>query len=375
MDGQFAHDLLPRPNADEQGRQSFLASMRRFLVTELYDGNAIAYRRRQVPAFERREGRPPSTYLDVRSVMQDDPYYRAFSLLNRATQELLWDSVGESTARQLPTLVAASRHVAPAGGTLRLDQSLPMPAYFTQVDIHVMPGSFHTEIADDDIYAGAVYDRGVYLYAYGGLGARNDALGAGTAGCVRAMFPDLAPRRILDMGCGAGMSTHPLHEAFPDAEIHAVDLAAPMLRYAHGRSESMGVPVHYSQQDAAATDFVDGSFDLVVSNLLLHEIPQKWTRRIVAECHRLLSPGGVMIHNDLVGWPEDPFMQFMAEWNAHHNNEPFERGSGTIDWRGACADAGFAPGDVFLKPVEAAYMSEQLAHVGYRGAVRGGNPA
>jgi ubiquinone/menaquinone biosynthesis C-methylase UbiE len=199
---------------------------------------------------------------------------------------------------------------------------------------------------------------------------KNDGLGEGTIGCVKQRFPDLKPRRILDMGCGAGMSTLPLADAFPGAEIHAVDIAAPMLRYAHGRAQSMGVAVHFSQQDAGHTTFEDGSFDLVVSNLLLHEIPQKLSRRIVAECHRLLAPGGVHVHNDMVGWPSDPFEQFMAEWNSHHNNEVFERGSGTLDWRGACIDAGFAAEDVFLQPIGAAYMAEQLAFVGYRGAQR-----
>jgi hypothetical protein len=132
----------------------------------------------------------------------------------------------------------------------------------------------------------------------------------------------------------------------------------------------LGIAVHFSQQNAACTNFEKGTFDLVVSNLLLHEIPQKVTLSILAECHRLLVTGGVTVHNDMVGWPTDPFQEFMAEWNSHNNNEPFERGSGTLDWRAACADASFADQDVFLQPVDAAYMSEQLAFVGYRGAVR-----
>jgi hypothetical protein len=77
-----------------------------------------------------------------------------------------------------------------------------------------------------------------------------------------------------------------------------------------------------------------------------------------------------MVHNDMVGWPTDPFQEFMAEWNAHHNNEVFERGSGTLDFRAACADAGFPADSVFLEPVSAAYMSEQLAYVGFRGAMK-----
>jgi SAM-dependent methyltransferase len=372
MGEQFRHALLSRPTADEAGREAFLGSMRRFLIEDLYSGNEVAFRQRQVPAYVAQHGKPPSTYLEVKSVMQGDSFYRAFSALNRTTQELLWDTVGESVERQLPALRAAAASVPKAGGTLALDPALELPDYFTKVDIHVMPGSFHKEIsADDDVYAGAVYDRGVYVYAYGGLGPDNAALGQGTIECVRKRFPDFAPKRILDLGCGAGMSTLPLAEAWPEAEIYGVDLAAPMLRYAHGRSEAFDVPVHYSQQNAAHTNFADGSFDLVLSNLLLHEIPQKVTRQVVAECFRLLAPGGVMVHNDLVGWPTDPFLEFMAEWNAHNNNEPFERGSGKIDWRATCTDAGFAAENVFLQPVDAAYMSEQLSHVGFRGARKG----
>jgi SAM-dependent methyltransferase len=368
MDAPFQHAVLPTPSADEAGREGFLAAMRRFLITDLYNGNEVVYRRRQMPAFLAKHGRLPETYLEVKSLMQEDGFYRAFSLLNRTTQELLWDSVGESVQRQLPALRAAAARIPKAGGTLTLDAHLQLPDYFTKVDIHVMPGSFHTEMGEDDLYAGAVYDRGVYVYAYGGLGDKNAALGQGTIDCVRARFPDLTPRRILDLGCGAGMSTLPLAEAWPGAEIHALDLAAPMLRYAHARSESFGVSVHYSQQNAAHTNFADASFDLVLSNLLLHEIPQKVTREVIAECHRLLAPGGVMIHNDMVGWPTDPFQGFMAEWNGHHNNEPFERGSGTLDWRAACTDSGFGADRIFLQPVGAAYMAEQLMYVGYRGA-------
>jgi 2-polyprenyl-3-methyl-5-hydroxy-6-metoxy-1,4-benzoquinol methylase len=370
MTPQYQHALLSRPTADEQGREGFLAAMRRFLITDLYAGNEVAYTQRQRPAFEKAHGRAPETYREVKGVMDSDPYYRAFSLLNRATQELLWDTVGESVERQLPALTDAARHASGAGGSLTLDPDFVLPDYAKSVDIHVMPGSFHTEIGPDDVYAGAVYDRGVYIYAYGGLGVENAGLGEATVGCIKGRYPDLKPKRILDLGCGAGMSTHPLAEAYPEAEIYAVDIAAPMLRYAHGRSEAMGVPIHYSQQNAGHTNFDDGSFDLIVSNLLLHEIPQKLTKQIIVECHRLLAPGGVHVHNDMVGWPTDPFQEFMAEWNSHHNNEPFERGSGVLDWKAACVDAGFAAEDVFLQPIGAAYMAEQLAFVGYRGAQR-----
>ena len=370
MDAQYQHALLSRPTVDEQGRENFIAAMRRFLVADLYAGNEVAYRNRVEPAFKKANGRAPETYLEVKGVMERDPFYRSFSLLNRATQELLWDTVGESVERQLPALHAAAKSVTPAGGSLTIDPEFVLPDYARKVDIHVMPGSFHTALGDDDLYAGAMYDRGVYLYAYGGLGPQNAVLGDGTVGCIRSRFPDFAPKRILEMGCGTGMATHPLAAAWPDAELHAIDIAEPMIRYAHGRSEAMGVPVHYHLANAAHTPFEDQSFDLVVSTIMLHEMPQKVTRQVIAESYRLLRPGGVMVHNDLVGWPTEPFQEFMAEWNSHHNNEVFERGSGTLDFVGACVAAGFDAADVFLQPVDAAYLSEQLTHVGFRGAVR-----
>jgi hypothetical protein len=162
MDLQTPHALLSRPTVDELGRESFLASMREFLITELYNGNEVAYRKRQVPKFTAQHGRAPESYIEVRGVMEQDPFFRAFSLLNRATQELLWDTVGESVERQLRALRAAAASIAPAGGTLTLDADMQLPDYYTKVDVHVMPGSFHKELGPDDVYTGAVYDRGVF---------------------------------------------------------------------------------------------------------------------------------------------------------------------------------------------------------------------
>ncbi len=46
---------------------------------------------------------------------------------------------------------------------------------------------------------------------------------------------DIAPRRIVDLGCGPGTSTRLLAERFPQAEILAVDNSEPMLAEARRR--------------------------------------------------------------------------------------------------------------------------------------------
>ena len=134
-----------------RGREAFLASMRKLPdCRSVYSGNQIAYERTAEAGIRGAAwaGRRPS-YLDVKSVMQDDPYYRAFSLLNRATQELLWDTVGESVERQLPASAQASGEPACRRRAASLTPGPgvgELPDYFTKVDIHVMPGSFHKEL-------------------------------------------------------------------------------------------------------------------------------------------------------------------------------------------------------------------------------------
>ena len=51
--------------------------------------------------------------------------------------------------------------------------------------------------------------------------------------------PEFKPASILDCGCTVGHNTLPWAETFPEAQVTAIDVAAPVLRYAHARAESM----------------------------------------------------------------------------------------------------------------------------------------
>ena len=64
-----------------------------------------------------------------------------------------------------------------------------------------------------------------------------------------------------------------------------------MLRYAHARAESLDVRVIFHQMSGTALKFPDGTFDLVVSNNLLHEIGRDNRRAMLREARRVARAG------------------------------------------------------------------------------------
>ena len=376
METQHQHAALPAATHDELARQNFVQSLKVHLATRVSPGNKTVYEHRAAPRFAREHRRPPKDRHEVRSVMRHEPYYQTWSTLLRTSQEMMWDSVNVSVERQLPALrdqAAAKRDTL---GSLTLNPDLPIPAYHTAVDIHCQPGGYHTELVPDDVAAGATYDRAVYIYAMGRLGALNDEMGQSVVLHLTEQYPDFRPARILDMGCTVGHSTLPYVDAYPDAEVFAIDVGAPVLRYAHARAETLGKRVHFSQQNAEHTDFADASFDLIVSHILLHETSSAAIRAIMRECHRLLKPGGLMLHQEVPqyeGMP--PYDAFILDWDTYNNNEPFWGTVHSMDLQKRAESAGFAAGNVIQTMIPSALERAKARTEKFQGGDFGGGGA
>lgn len=351
MDQQFQHAMLPQPTHDELARQNFVQSLKIHIFRNLIPGNKVVYEKLAKPKFEQQHQRPPENRHEIREVMQDEPYYRWTSALKRINQEILWNAVNTTVDRQLPELIERAKDRGGELGTLTLDPNFQIPNYQKAVDIHCMPGGYHSEFTADDLAAGATYDRGVYVYGLGWLGPFNDDMGLSIVqNYLLPEYPDFRPRKILDMGCSIGNSTLPYLDAYPDAEIHAIDIGAPMLRYAHARAEALGKRVHFSQQNAEHTNFPDESFDLVVSHILLHEIPPPAVRKVMQESYRLLAPGGIMLHLEAPLYRHmDVYTQFMFDWETANNNEPFWSAVRDLDLVTLATEAGFSADKTFEK--------------------------
>lgn len=308
---------------DEVSREDFVQSLHSHVFTNLLPGNKAAYDTRVLPGFVRQNNRPPRDRQEVRQEMRRDPYHQMWSALRRTSQELMWVAADASATRQDSELRAKS-HVRKPKGSLELDSSVELPRYITAVDIHCMPGGYCSESGDDDVYAAAIYDRGVYSLTQGFLGGYVDAFGHTVTGYLAREHAGLKPKKILDVGCGIGHGTVPMAARFPDAEFHAIDVAAPMLRYAFARAESMGQGIHFSQQNAEALRFGDNTFDLVVTTAVMHELSTSGIKNIMAEIHRVLKPGGLMVHLEQPQYEGmEPYEQFMRDWDTFGNAEPF----------------------------------------------------
>lgn len=347
------HEMLVRPTPDEAARQGFVVALKQSLNRGLRSSQQALFEQVAAPAYERRQGHPPATREEVREAFEADPSWRAWSSLARAAQEQMWVAIGDTVFRERGRLAATAARLAAAPdrrGSLTLDPSFVPPRGVTALDIHLQPGGFALDLGDGDCSAGALYESGGNLYAFGQGISRNDSKAAHVQRFLAERFPQLAPRRILDMGCSAGSASVPYALAFPEAEVHAIDVGAAMLRYAHARAESLGAAVHFHQMDCAATRFEDASFDLVVSHNLMHEIPAATRRGMLRESLRLLRPGGVCIHQDIplrfAGLPES--RKFDLSWDTRHNNEPYWEVYANADLQADLLAAGFAAPDTIV---------------------------
>lgn len=334
--------------ADERSRQAFVSTLRSHVLNRMAPTLKCHYLEDIAP----RLPAPPADGDTVHKAIQPDLLFRYYSAMRVAAQQMVWESVREPVERGRGDLTTRAEALAAnrslAQGTLRLDPGLAIPAYVDSLDVHLMPGNYHR---GDDLAAGALYENGLSVFSFGLMGKTLDDIGRSVGLWLKTAYPEFSPQRILDLGCSVGHQTLPWKDAYPDAEVYGIDLAAPCLRYAHARAQAMGRTLHFSQMNAADLSFADCSFDLVFSSMFLHELPVKTIRAVFAEARRVLRPGGLMLHYELPpNSALDPYDAFYLDWDSHYNQEPWYKSFRDQDLRELCSAAGF-PQDRYVEDV------------------------
>jgi ubiquinone/menaquinone biosynthesis C-methylase UbiE len=108
------------------------------------------------------------------------------------------------------------------------------------------------------------------------------------------------PLRILDVGTGTALIPIEFFRRPVTGFIVAVDLAVEMLRLAEINIRQAGLHGHIALEkiDAKEMPYPDHSFDWVISNSIIHHIPEPLDS--LREMLRVLRPGGLLFVRDLL---------------------------------------------------------------------------
>ena len=138
-----------------------------------------------------------------------------------------------------------------------------------------------------------LYDNPEFFESYAQMSRSQYGLeGAGEWHQLEPMFPDLKGKRVLDLGCGYGW--HCKYAADNGAAyVLGIDQSSRMIGEAKLRNADSAI--EYRICDLQEIRCEPGSFDLVVSNLVLHYLED--LKPVYEFVHRTLVEGGYFLFN------------------------------------------------------------------------------
>jgi len=119
--------------------------------------------------------------------------------------------------------------------------------------------------------------------------------------------------KVLDVGTGTALIPIELCQREKRAIVLAIDAAEHMLRRAAVNVAGAGLVgrIHLELTDAKGLKYEDHSFPAVISNSIVHHIPQP--SRVLCEMARVLAPGGTLFVRDLLRPDDEATLQHLVQ--------------------------------------------------------------
>lgn len=115
-------------------------------------------------------------------------------------------------------------------------------------------------------------------------------------GLVPAALDLSQVQTILDVACGPGEWVVAMAKQLPQARIVGIDISPLMINHAQVWANSQSLPnTQFRVMDAQGQlAFPDASYDLIHARFLVAFLTETTWRTLLAECFRLLRPGGIL---------------------------------------------------------------------------------
>lgn len=150
--------------------------------------------------------------------------------------------------------------------------------------------------------------------------------------------------RLLDVACGTGRTLHQLARAHPALRLYGVDLSPAYIRTARKRLADVA-EISLAVENGEALPYADGTFDIVTSVYLFHELPRAHRRNVVRELYRVLKPGGLVVLEDSAQLSESAEIGAALREFPREFHEPYYSDYLGDDLAGILAECGFLQGN------------------------------
>lgn len=122
--------------------------------------------------------------------------------------------------------------------------------------------------------------------------------------------------RIIDLGCGTGLTTQIMASQYCYRDFHAIDISTLLLMKAYQRLNKLNIHVHEMDFENITIDFLklDAGFDIVYSNMALH-----WSSDIfstLVKLHKIINTNGSLAFSL-------PLTGTFKELKPHYTINPF----------------------------------------------------
>jgi ubiquinone/menaquinone biosynthesis C-methylase UbiE len=118
---------------------------------------------------------------------------------------------------------------------------------------------------------------------------------------------------VLDVGCGTGLMVLRIAKQHPDCTLHGIDLSPNVIAVAQENAAKRGLAANLCVGSITDLPYPDGTFDVLITNIMYHHLDMVEKRQAVAEIARTLRPGGRYVSAEFGPRARNPVERHLAK--------------------------------------------------------------